>query len=199
MHMGRTLFGVEGKKIHLAVEGSTGGTTLGLHIATNIIEQGGRVLWASPDMPDGVRFGQLFAHLSLTESSKYHAMNLVGALKQSVDVLLETSSALPSVQLVVLDDWCPKSGKLKNDKIEQVQRLADGLSDHMCLLLISKGSVDASGTRSERIYARGETAMQKAGFELWRLERSGDGPLRELFQDKAMKQLLLKEEGFFDR
>ncbi|MBT60322.1 MAG: hypothetical protein CMA63_02065 [Euryarchaeota archaeon] len=197
--MARTFFDVEGKKIHLAVEGSIGGTTLGLHIATNIIERGGRVLWASPDMPDGVRFGQLFSHLSLADSSRYHAMNLVGSLKQSVDVLLETSAALPSVQLVVLDDWCSQSGTIPADKITEVKRLSKGMAEHMCLLLISKGSIDASGTKSTLISARGEKAMRKSGFEIWRLERAKDGAFRELYDSLGMKSLHLREEGFFPR
>ena len=46
--MTRMSFPHDGGRIHLAVEGSTGGTTLGLHMAADAIEQGGRVLWAAP-------------------------------------------------------------------------------------------------------------------------------------------------------
>ena len=46
--MGRVLFEIGGENIHLAVEGSIGGTSLGLHMATDVIQRGGRVLWASP-------------------------------------------------------------------------------------------------------------------------------------------------------
>ena len=35
--------------IHLAVEGSCGGTTLGLQLARQVIDDGGRVLWAAPN------------------------------------------------------------------------------------------------------------------------------------------------------
>ena len=87
--MGRFRFKQAGEKIHLAVEGSVGGTTLGLHMATDVIERGGRVLWASPFMPDGVRFGQLFSHLSLANSSKYHAMNIGGDFDQAVEKHIE--------------------------------------------------------------------------------------------------------------
>ena len=61
--MARLTFPFESARVHLAVEGSTGGTTLGLHMAADAIKHGGRVLCASPEMPDGVRFGQLFEHL----------------------------------------------------------------------------------------------------------------------------------------
>ena len=35
--------------IHLAVEGSCGGTTLGLQLARQVIDDGGSVLWDDPE------------------------------------------------------------------------------------------------------------------------------------------------------
>ena len=195
--MGRAIFEVAGENIHLAVEGSIGGTTLGLHIATDVIERGGRVLWASPFMPDNVRFGQMFAHLSLGLSSRYHAMNLVGDFDQSMDILIDTSNSLPSVQLIVLDDWCDSSGKIPANKISAVQRLAETINDDICLLLTSKGSIDASGSSDSAIVARGEKAMRTAGFEIWRLERPKDGPHRTLVRSDETMDLKLEETGFF--
>ena len=195
--MGRVLFEVGGENIHLAVEGSIGGTTLGLHIATDVIERGGRVLWASPFMPDNVRFGQLFAHISLAHSSRYHAMNLVGDFNQAMDILIATSNSLPSVELIVLDDWCEKSGKIASEKMASVQRLAEQIDDDICLLLTSKGSIDASGNSNTVIVARGEKVMRKAGFEIWRLERPKDGPFRTLVRSDESTELKLEEAGFF--
>ena len=170
---------------------------MGLHIATDVIEQGGRVLWASPFMPDNVRFGQLFSHISLAHSSRYHAMNLVGDFNQAMDILIDTSNSLPSVELVVLDDWCDKSGKISTEKIASVKRLAEEIDDTICLLLTSKGSADASGKSSSAIVARAEEAMRKAGFEIWRLERPKDGPFRSLVQHEDTIELKLEEEGYF--
>ncbi|MGB0329928.1 MAG: hypothetical protein ACPGCU_04840, partial [Candidatus Poseidoniaceae archaeon] len=73
-----------GKRIHLSVEGGCGGTTFGLHCAVNEIQTGGRVLWASPEMPNATRFSQLFASLNIVESSRFHAMNLIGAMDRCV-------------------------------------------------------------------------------------------------------------------
>jgi len=196
--MGRALFEIGGENIHLAVEGSIGGTTLGLHMATDVIQRGGRVLWASPFMPDNVRFGQLFSHLSLAHSARYHAMNLVGDFDQAMDILIETSNSLPSVELVVLDDWCEQSGKIPIDKIAAVQRLAESIDESICVLLTSKGSIDASGNSPDAIVARGAEAMRKAGFEVWRLERPKDGPFRTLVRPNEVVDLKLEETGFFD-
>ena len=57
----------DNSSIHLAVEGSCGGTTLGLQVARQTILDGGRGLWASPELPDGVRFSQIFSDVSPTE------------------------------------------------------------------------------------------------------------------------------------
>jgi len=69
---------LDGSSIHLAVEGSCGGTSLGIQLARQAIADGGRVLWASPELPDGTRFSQIFSGLEITASSRFHAMNLVG-------------------------------------------------------------------------------------------------------------------------
>ena len=195
--MGRARFEASGKNIHLAVEGSIGGTSLGLHMATDVIEHGGRVLWASPMMPDNVRFGQIFSHLSIAHSSRYHAMNLVGDFDQAMDILIQTSNSLPSVELVVLDDWCDSSGKIPAAKIAAVQRLSQEIDSSICLLLTSKGSIDASGNSKDAIVARGREAMRKAGFEIWRLERPKDGAHRILVQQDESIELKLEEEGYF--
>ena len=45
--MERYDFALSGDRIHLAVEGSIGGTSLGLHLAADVINAGQRVLWSS--------------------------------------------------------------------------------------------------------------------------------------------------------
>ena len=193
--MARMQFPLDGARIHLAVEGSTGGTTLGLHMAADAIEQGGRVLWASPEMPDGVRFGQLFEHLSLAASSRYHAMNLVGSLTQAVDVLIETSTALPSVSLVVLDDWCVASGRIPSGRIKDACTLASLLDPSITLLLISKAGTDVSNN-AESLNIRGEASMREGGFQIWSLSREKDGPKRAVRIEGDAKACHITDEGF---
>ncbi|DAC47224.1 MAG TPA: hypothetical protein D7H93_01160 [Candidatus Poseidoniales archaeon] len=195
--MARLTFPFENARVHLAVEGSTGGTTLGLHMAADAIKHGGRVLWASPEMPDGVRFGQLFEHLSLADSSKFHAMNLVGSLSQAVDVLVQTSTALPSVRLIVLDDWCAQSGRIPSDRIQDAQHLAERLSDDIGLVLISKAGINAGGEGSS-LNVRGHDKMKSAGFEIWSLERPTDGPRRSITINGDVKPCRIEDEGFVD-
>ena len=78
---------LDGSSIHLAVEGSCGGTTLGLQMARQAISDGGRVLGHRPKCLMLLVFLRFFSDISPTESSRFHAMNLVGNVDQSLDSL----------------------------------------------------------------------------------------------------------------
>ena len=194
--MERYNFGLTGERIHLAIEGSTGGTSLGLHVAADVIEAGQRVLWASVDMPDPARFSQLFQHLSLVESSRFHAMNFGGRFDRAVDAVLEAANSLPSVGLVVMDDWCPASGRIPSDRLDHIQRVANECPAHVSVVLISKGSVDASGSTNDPIVARGAEAMAKKGFTAWRLWRGKHGAQRILDRSGTHVELTIEDSGF---
>ena len=79
-------------RIHLAVEGSVGGTTVGLHMSADVIENGGRVLWVGLDMPNPDRFPQLFSHLSPVSSSRFHAMMIAGALDKAIEAVISAAN-----------------------------------------------------------------------------------------------------------
>ena len=194
--MERHDFALDGDRIHLAVEGSTGGTTLGLHLAAAAIENAKRVLWASVEMPDPARFSQLFSHLSLVESSRFHAMNFGGRFDRAVDALLEAATSLPSVGLVVMDDWCPSSGRIPKDRLDHIERVASECPNHIAVLLVSKGSVDASGSTTDAIVARSADAMRSKGFSIWRLWRGKNGAQRTLVCEENRLELPLTDSGF---
>ena len=194
--MERYDFALSGDRIHLAVEGSIGGTSLGLHLAADVINGGQRVLWASVEMPDPARFSQLFQHLSLVESSRFHAMNFGGRFDRAIDALLEAATSLPSVGLVVLDDWCPGSGRIPVDRLEHIERVASDCPEHITVLLISKGSVDASGSNDDPIVARAADAMAKKGFSVWRLWRGRNGAQRTLDRNGELVAFTIEDSGF---
>ena len=180
---------LDDSSIHLAVEGSCGGTTLGLQIARQVIEDGGRVLWAAPELPDGVRFSQIFSEISLTASSRFHAMNLVGNVDQAIDSLLKSANILPGVTLVVLDDYCPDSGAIPSDVIKAVNKLISDTS--WTTLLISKGGTSMD---SSPLVARGKNKLN--ADKVWLLTRPESDSKRILWMDENELKLRLKEEGF---
>jgi len=180
----------DGSSIHLAVDGSCGGTTLGLQIARQAISNGERVLWAAPELPDSTRFSQIFADISPTESSRFHAMNLVGNLDQALESLSKTANALPNVSLVVLDDYCPDSGQIPNNIISAVNKFITNTT--WTTMLISKGGV--SMDTAEPIIARSRNKIKTD--KVWLLTRPDTGSKRVLVLSKSEVDLRLVDEGF---
>lgn len=196
--MGRWKFQPENNLIHLAVEGSVGGTTLGLHVAANTIEEGGRVLWVGEEMPDNQRFSQLFKHLSLIDASRFHAMSFSSSFDKAVDAIIRALESLPSVKLIVLDEWCSNSGKIPVNLIQEIARLSKNVSSDIQLLLISKSTIDASGKKVGSAFARAEKAMLEHGFSIYLLTRPKDGPIRMISWNDNKFNLKLTETGFIE-
>lgn len=182
----------------MAVEGSVGGTTLGLHLSADTIEDGGRVLWVGQEMPDNQRFSQLFQHLSLIDSSRFHAMSMSSSFDKVIDSVISALDSLPSVKLIVLDDWCSSSGRISIEKISHVERLSKKVTDEITILLISKSSIDASGNKVGTSFARAEKAMTNIGFSILILSRPKDGPLRVISRGDEKIDLRLTESGFIE-
>ena len=185
---------VSGKRIHLSDRGGCGGTTFGLHTAVSEIQSGGRVLWASPDMPNASRFSQLFASLNIVESSRFHALNLIGAMDRCIDAIVEAEQSLPRVGLIVLDDWCTPTGRIEKDHMDAVLDLAKRINDSTTLLLISKSGTDVTGDH-EAFKARSKSNFEKAQFEIWGLYADERGSIH-LDTEGEVLSGKIEESGF---
>lgn len=194
--MARFSLGAKGQAIHLAIEGSVGGTSLALHLAANAIEEDGRVIWASKEMPNAGRFSQLFSHLSLIQSSRFHAMNLSGKMELAVPLIVQAMNSLPSVSMIILDDWCDSSGRISKDELTQVAKLLKQKKDEVTLLLVSKGGIDVTGNSADSIVVKSANVMQKSGFTIATLTREKDGPLRTLKIGDNISKIKLEQSGF---
>jgi hypothetical protein len=194
--MARFSLGAKGQAIHLAIDGSVGGTSLALHLAANAIEEDGRVIWASKEMPNAGRFSQLFSHLSLIQSSRFHAMNLSGKMELAVPLIVQAMNSLPSVSMIILDDWCNSSGRISKDELTQVAKLLKQKKDEVTLLLVSKGGIDVTGNSGDSIVVKSANVMQKSGFTIATLTREKDGPLRTLKIGDNISKIKLEQSGF---
>lgn len=181
-------------RIHLSVEASCGGSSFGLTLAKNTLLDGGRVLWVSPEFPNEQRFSQIFTEVDITSSSKFHAVNLVGKLDQTVSSLIRLSSSLPNVQLIVLDDWCEKQGKIPSDSIKSMAKLASGIPDDVKLLLITKLGTNVTGEGEFSV--RGEKQMKESNFEILCLNKSKNSSYRILSNEEQKINLVIEDSGF---
>ena len=190
----RWVLDLPGKRIHLSVDGGCGGTTLGLHCAVDEIQGGGRVLWASPHMPNATRFSQLFSSLNIVEASRFHAMNLIGNMERCVDAIVEAEQNLPSVGLIVLDDWCEATGRIPSRNTKAVIDLNNRISESTTLLLISKAGTDVS-TNDTEVKPRGEVILRDGGFDIWTLKET-ENKSKILFYDGKNLNGKIEESGF---
>ena len=186
----------QSKRIHLAVQGSVGGTSLGLHIAADVIEKNGRVIWVGEQMPNNQRFAQLFSHLSPVASSRFHAMLIAGSLDKASKPLIDAAINLPSVELIVIDDWCENSGKIPKSLTSLIFQISNDLPKDIMLLLISKGNQDAGGSDPGTVRARSEAEFVQNNFAIWKLSRESDGPFRTINIDGNVSKIITTDNGF---
>ena len=185
---------LEGKRVHLSVAGGCGGTTFGLQSAVDEIQSGGRVLWASPEMPNATRFSQLFSSLNIVQSSRFHALNLIGAMDRCVDAVVEAEQSLPRVSLVVLDDWCSPTGRIEKDHMKAVLDLAKRMNTKTTLLLISKSGTDVTGS-NELYRSRSKSEFENNDFEIWGLVE-GQRSIVHLDKNGDVDDVRIQESGF---
>jgi len=183
------MLGVNRGAIHLASEVSAGATTFALQAARECIAEGGRVLWASEEMPDVNRFGQIFSSLSPHQSSLFHAMTIAGSMDDVVSQLIDTAGFLPNVRLLIIDDWAPRSGKVEQSRKKEISRLAKSCED--CAILITSSMYsDASGEQEFKV--RGG---QLPEYETWKLYK-GEMSKRILLRNDEKFEFLLEDDGF---
>jgi len=181
-------------RIHLNVEGSCGGTTFALTMAKNSLIDGGRVLWVSPEFPDETRFSQIFAEVDITSSTRFHAVNLVGKLEQTVDSLTKLAGSLPNVTLIVIDEWCEKQGKIPTSSISAMEKLSKSIPEEIVLVLITKLGTNVSG--GSEFNVRGEKAMLEAKFSICQLTKQNNSSKRMFRRDDESFELLVEDSGF---
>ncbi|MBD39485.1 MAG: hypothetical protein CMB11_03755 [Euryarchaeota archaeon] len=177
--------------VHLACESGAGATSLALHMARMVLEDGQRVLWAAPDMPDPARFAQVIGGLPPTVATRFHAMNLVGRMDLVTKALLQAATSLPGVGLVVMDDWAPATGRIPSASLDAMEGLVSGLDD-VVLLATAKLGTDMDAEDGFRV--RSEERLQSAGFASWRMTVEPSG-VRRLEGPGEGQRLRIVDEG----
>jgi len=183
-------------RIHLGVEGSCGGTSFGLHLAANEIQNKNRVLWAGEEMPHPQRFSQLFSHVPLTESSRFHAMLFGVKFERTMNEIILACHSLPGLSLIVLDDWCSRQGHIEKDRLEQIRILTEKIPSGIGILCISKGGIQMKDGGDKEFDVRAKNKMIDIGFSTAVLMKSKDGYKRIFTQDGDDNILEINDEGY---
>ena len=100
-------------------------------------------------------------------------MLIAGSLEKASKPLIDAAINLPSVELIVIDDWCENRGKIPKSLISLIFKISNDIPKEIMLLLISKGNQDASGQNAGLVRARSEAEFMQNNFVIWKLSRVG--------------------------
>ena len=191
---------------HLAVVSGSGGSTLGLQIARELILQDKHVFWVGSRMPDPKRFSQIFKGVPFSSSSKLHISEGSEKLEFAINSTINVVSLLNNVGAVIVDDWVPRTGKADKSTINVVKRLSSTCKEKdISLLLISSAyeKVEGSGKMidpadDEDWPYRIRAQKQSEDFvdNIWWLTLANNLNLRNLWDGNSKIELKLDNSGF---
>jgi hypothetical protein len=92
-------------------------------------------------------------------------------MERCVDAIVEAEQNLPSVGLIVLDDWCEPTGRIPSRNLKAVIDLNKRINDSTSLLLISKAGTDVTSSE-HMLKPRSESNLKDGGFEIWTLHET---------------------------
>ena len=108
--------------VHVSVEGGIGGTSLCLSLAVDVLQSNSRVIWLGRNSLDPKRTQEILKGLNESQLEDFllqfgtNLLTKVNALKPLIDRLNDTD-------LIVVDDWCPSSGRAPADDLQAIRNL----------------------------------------------------------------------------
>jgi hypothetical protein len=186
-----------GEVTHLAAEPGAGATTMLLQLSRLSLKNGGRVLWLSRVMPDGLRMTQIFSKIDTTAVARFHAGAFGDALDIGILNGINMVKSLPSLSIVLVDNWSGTTGQPSKKINEAIKNLIGVCrSENTSIILSSTMYGDATGESLWKI--RGQGFMNNIGAVEWKLQR-GDGMRRTIEIDNKTTELSLTDDGFQKR
>ena len=190
---------------HLSVVSGSGGSTLGLQIARELILKNKHVFWISQNMPDPTRFSQIFSNVPFSSSSKLHISEAGENTEFAILSTMNVVSAMSNVGAVIIDDWLPRAGKASKKDVEPVSKLSSICRESdVSLLLISSAYENVEGQSSNsnpddenwgyRVRAKklGDSFVD----QIWWLNLADKSNLRHLWIENEKTELRLENNGF---
>jgi hypothetical protein len=168
---------------------------MAMQYSREVLNDGGRVIWVCENSPDPGRFSQLFEDVSVVFLAKLHLMACGEGLTMGIQTSAKLTERL-SPQLVVIDDWTPRTGQADKMAISAIKDIMQLLEGKNCpILIISSLYGDASGKDEWRV--RGEKALQKLDSITWKLTiQEGGVQKRNLLIADENISLTISDEGF---
>ena len=183
---------LESGPVHLSVEEGIGGTSLCLSIAAKILQSNSRVIWLGRKTLNSERTRAIFTELDETQLERFFMMEFGDNLLHQATALKSLINRLTETDLVVIDDWCPSSGRAPANDLEAARSLISS-AEHTRLILTSKAYESPSGD-GDKWKSRG--AQLSGVRQVWLLRHEGFRNYRRIIDGDIQTRLLLKESGF---
>lgn len=183
---------LESGPVHVSVEEGIGGTSLCLSLAVDVLQSNFRVIWLSRNTLDPQRTQEIFSGLNGSQLERFFVMEFTTNLLARVNALKPLINRLGETDLIVIDDWCPSSGRAPADDLQAVRTLIS-ITQNTRLILTSK-AYESPSADEEKWKSRGS---QLSGLrQVWLLREEGIRNYRKLIDEDLKTRLKLKESGF---
>tara|TARA_B100000575_G_scaffold52283_2_gene39064 strand:+ start:38259 stop:38780 length:522 start_codon:yes stop_codon:yes gene_type:complete len=168
-----------------------------LGVVSDIISDGGSVVWACKEIPDPDRAREILSGISEGDYEKISIVNFADELPRYRELVISLSRTFSKRDIVIVDDWCDNHGRASKGQVMAVRKIADACM-HTNLVITSSSYEDASGKSNNKWLSRGGDSVRKI-FQTVFLERH---PLKRGFRiirsDCSEKLLLMSSRGLED-
>ena len=178
--------------VHVSVEEGIGGTSLCLSLAVDVLQSNSRVVWLGRNSLDPQRTKEIFAGLNESQLERFFVLEFGTNLLTRVNNMKPLINRLDDTDLIVIDDWCPSSGRAPADDLKAVRNLIS-TTNNTRLILTSKAYESPSADEG-KWKSRGS---QISGLrQVWLLREEGIRNYRKLIDGEQQTRLRLSESGF---
>lgn len=179
--------------VHISVEAGIGGTSLCLSLSAAILEANARVVWLARTAPDPSRTSQILESLTQTQLERLFIVEFGNDFLTRVKAVAPLISRLNEADLVVIDDWCPPSGRAPASDLSAARTVISAAKNTR-LILTAKAYESPAGT-GEPWRSRGE--QLQGTRQVWLFRSEGIRNRRILVDGEQSSELELRNGGFY--
>ncbi len=145
--------------MHVSASPGAGKTTLCLGIASDIILNGGRVIWACRNIPDADRFREILYKIDQSGLGRISILNFSSSLAGELDIIIKKAGDFGRRDIVIVDDWCENHGRAKKQDVSAAKKLSM-LIQSTNIIITSSSYEDASGSSDNVWLTRGGSSIK---------------------------------------
>ncbi|MAV60069.1 MAG: hypothetical protein CMA13_02075 [Euryarchaeota archaeon] len=180
--------------IHLSYEQGSGGTSLCLTIARKILKNKKKVIWLSKELPDGKRSSQILSGLTERELENISFIFIKNNLEESVKRINVLFEMMTLKDLIVIDDWCDKSGRASKIDIIALEKIVTNFNNTN--IIVSSTSYQNIDSSTDKWESRGGNRIREIMTTIFLYRETEMNIKRILKEGEELKIIKLLESGF---